>query len=350
MKRSLILLGAVTATLASCSKSEVVDVNDSQAIGFETFVNKSTRAVTNDEGSVTNKLLDFYVYGGSNESQNLFAGDKVYRSSASDPWKYDNTKYWFKNRTYKFAAISPGAGANLSANFGYSDGHMELTATVDNATANQYDLVYGEATKTTSEDLSSVSTVAFNLGHILSKIRILFEKNNNFGKETQLVITNLTLAGANTSTGSGIFSKGVYKYNNGWTWTKAAEGSADVTFSTSTSYTVTDKSITGETSVEEVGQTFYVIPQTPDSGVKLSFTVQLQEHNGTDWENVGSAQTLTKTIATAQATWNSNNIYTYKVKLSETTLPGDDRYAIDFSATVDSWGTDNTPVDVDFAN
>lgn len=195
-----------------------------------------------------------------------------------------------------------------------------------------------------------MSTVAFNLGHILSKIRILFEKNSNFGKETQLVITNLTLAGANTSTGSGIFSKGVYKYNNGWIWTKAAEGSADVTFSTSTSYTVTDKSITGETSVEEVGQTFYVIPQTPDSGVKLSFTVQLQEHNGTDWENVGSAQTLTKTIATAQATWNSNNIYTYKVKLSETTLPGDDRYAIDFSATVDSWGTDNTPVDVDFAN
>lgn len=52
MKRSLILLGAVTATLASCSKSEVVDVNDSQAIGFETFVNKSTRAVTNDEGTV----------------------------------------------------------------------------------------------------------------------------------------------------------------------------------------------------------------------------------------------------------------------------------------------------------
>lgn len=101
------------------------------------------------KGTVTNKLLDFYVYGGSNESQNLFAGDKVYRSSASDPWKYDNTKYWFKNRTYKFAAISPGAGANLSANFGYSDGHMELTATVDNATANQYDLVYGEATKTT---------------------------------------------------------------------------------------------------------------------------------------------------------------------------------------------------------
>ena len=58
MKRSLILLGAVTATLASCSKSEVVDVNDSQAIGFETFVNKSARAVTNDEGTVTNKLLD----------------------------------------------------------------------------------------------------------------------------------------------------------------------------------------------------------------------------------------------------------------------------------------------------
>ena len=71
MKRSLILLGAVTATLASCSKSEVVDVNDSQAIGFETFVNKSTRAVTNDEGTVTNKLLDFYVYGGSTPSIGL---------------------------------------------------------------------------------------------------------------------------------------------------------------------------------------------------------------------------------------------------------------------------------------
>lgn len=349
MKRSLILLGAVAATLASCSKSEVVDVNDSQTIGFETFVNKSTRTVTNDEGTVSTNLTQFYVYGGSNESQNLFDGDRVYRSSGTaNDWKYDNTKYWFKNRNYKFAAIYPGEGTNLSANFTYDDGHLDVTATVDNNTANQYDLVYGEATKTTEEDISNVGTVEFSLGHILSKIRILFEKNSNFGKETRLLITNLSLKGANT--GSGIFSKGVYKYNNGWTWTKATEGSADVTFSTTGSYTVTDESITGGESVEAVGQTFYVIPQTPTDGVKLSFTVQLQENAGGSWTNVGGAQDLSKTISTTQATWNSNNIYTYKVKLSNTTMGGDDRFAIDFSASVDSWGTDNAAVDVEFVN
>lgn len=347
MKRSLILLGAVAATLASCSKSEVVDVNDSKAIGFETFVNKSTRAVGNDEGRTSDNLLEFYVYGGSEQSPNLFTGDKVSRNSTSDPWKYENTKYWFKNRTYKFAAINPGAGANLSANFDYgNNGHMELTATLNGTS--QYDLVYGEASKTTQEDLSNVGTVSFSLGHILSKIRILFEKNEDFGTETQLLITNLKLEGANTTQGSGIFSQGVYKYENDWSWTEVTSGSTDAVFTTSTTYTVTDASITGTLpAVEEVGQTFYVIPQTPDQGVKLSFTVQLQEKTEEDtWANVGASQDLSKTIPTGQAAWTSNSIYTYKVKISNAGLPGEDRFAIDFSASVSDWGSKDNQSDV----
>lgn len=336
MKTNLFLLGMAAAALVGCTKSEVTNQSSSKAIGFEPIVNNSTKALVNDDETTDSNLSEFYVYGGSQNSQNLFNGERVYKGT---DWQYDNIKYWVEGSTYRFAAIYPGANDNnLSVDFNYASGHMELLATVDNA--NQYDLVYAEQgpIEITAENISTQPTVSFALGHILSKLRFVFQKNADFGKNTQLVISNLQVSGANTMEGQGIWSKATYANTTGnFTWTRAADAS-DVTFTPNQTYTVTDESIVGS-STAEVGQTFYVIPQSPQGGFTLSFTVQLQEkatlESGETWVNIGELHTLSTTISTAQ--WAANNVYTYTIKLKQGNITS--AYPIEFAASVSGWGS-----------
>ena len=335
MKTNLFLLGMAAAALVGCTKNEVTDISNSKAIGFETFVNNSTKTVENDEGKTNTNLSEFYVYGGSAQSQNLFNGERVYKGT---DWQYDNIKYWVEGSTYKFAAIYPGASNNLSASFDYGSGHLELEATVDNA--NQYDLVYAERGPITinADNIASQQKVSFTLGHILSKLRFVFQKNADFGNNTQLKISNLRVSGANGIAGQGILGKATYENTTGnFVWTPAADAS-NVTFTSDQTYTVTDASIVGSAS-EEVGQTFFVIPQAPSQGFTLNFTVQLQEKatlsTGEEWVNIGEPHNLTATINDAQ--WAANNIYTYTVKLKQANISS--AYPIEFEASVSDWGS-----------
>ena len=344
MKTNLFLRGMAAAALVGCTKNEVTDISNSKAIGFETFVNNSTKTVEGDAGTTNTNLSEFYVYGGSDQSQNLFNGERVYKGT---DWQYDNIKYWVEGSTYKFAAIYPGANDNnLSVDFDYASGHMELLATVDNA--NQYDLVYAEQgpIEITAENISTQPTVSFALGHILSKLRFVFQKNADFGKNTQLVISNFEVSGANTMAGQGILGKPTYANTTGtFGWTPA-EDASNVTFMPNQTYTVTDESIVGSASAE-VGQTFFVIPQSPQGGFTLRFTVQLQEkatlESGDEWVNIGERHTLSTTIPTAQ--WAANNIYTYTVKLKQANITS--AYPIEFAASVSGWGSSAGGDDID---
>ena len=340
MKTNLFLLGMAAAALVGCTKNEVTDISNSKAIGFETFVNNSTKTVENDEGKTNTNLSEFYVYGGSDKSQNLFNGERVYKGT---DWQYDNIKYWVEGSTYRFAAIYPGANDNnLSVDFDYASGHMELEATVDNA--NQYDLVYAEQGPITinADNIANQSKVSFTLGHILSKLRFVFQKNADFGNNTQLIISNLQVSGANGIAGQGILGKATYENTTGnFVWTPAADAS-NVTFTSSNTYTVTDASSVGSAAPEEVGQTFFVIPQTPSQGFTLSFTVQLQEKatlsTGEAWVNIGERHTLSTTISTAQ--WAANNVYTYTIKLKQGNITS--AYPIEFAASVSGWGSSDS--------
>lgn len=336
MKTNLFLLGMAAAALVGCTKSEVTNQSSSKAIGFEPIVNNSTKALVNDDGTTDSELSEFYVYGGSQISQNLFNGERVYKGT---DWQYDNIKYWVEESTYKFAAIYPGANDNnLSVDFDYGSGHLELEATVDNA--NQYDLVYAEQgpIMIDADNIASQPKVSFALGHILSKLRFVFQKNADFGKNTQLVISNFEVSGANTMARQGILGKATYANTTGtFGWTPA-EDASNVTFMPNQTYTVTDESIVGSASAE-VGQTFFVIPQSPQGGFTLRFTVQLQEKatlaGGESWVNIGDPHALEATINNAQ--WDANNIYTYTVKLKQANITS--AYPIEFDATVSGWGS-----------
>ena len=55
MKKSFFVLGVAVAALASCTNEEVVDMPQSRAIQFGTFVNHSTRSRNN--GAESSEVL-----------------------------------------------------------------------------------------------------------------------------------------------------------------------------------------------------------------------------------------------------------------------------------------------------
>lgn len=53
MKKSLLMLGAAAMMLASCTQNEVMEVAENRSIGFNSFVNNTTKAATEFTGTAT---------------------------------------------------------------------------------------------------------------------------------------------------------------------------------------------------------------------------------------------------------------------------------------------------------
>ena len=100
MKKFLFLGIAATAMLASCTNDETVEMNPQNAIGFETFVDKSTRATDILESTLGK--FKVWAYQGTTA---ILTGEEVTKSGSD--CGYTNTQYWVKDQTYNFHAIAP---------------------------------------------------------------------------------------------------------------------------------------------------------------------------------------------------------------------------------------------------
>lgn len=120
MKKNVWLLGVAVAALTSCTQSEVVDVPESRVIGFDTHVDKQTRA-TNDIGDLSTDFKELYVFGaigtGSTlenattfNPQNARYINHVKLTGGKGNWTYEPHASWVKDRTFRFAAYANGLG------------------------------------------------------------------------------------------------------------------------------------------------------------------------------------------------------------------------------------------------
>ena len=183
MKKVIFALAAVVA-LAACSQEDVIVADKGAAIGFDTFVENSTRSVydpsfTNDE----NKMFsDFAVYGYVNGAV-LLDGVRVakdgdgmkaddYAGQTKTGWKYEGTQYWIANANYNFNAVAP-----------MTNGNWEKTAATAESTTLLFtnngttDLLYAYATAVGANKNNDV--VGFNFRHVLSKVKFSFKNEYN---------------------------------------------------------------------------------------------------------------------------------------------------------------------------
>ena len=173
MKKLFISMLAVAA-LASCSQEDVIVADKGDLIGFNSFVENSTRATDPSYGGGQGQaaLTQFKVWGTVDASNGnpvaIYANDTVTGTAvgANNIWNCTTkTQYWIKDAIYNFAGVKNGTvtaenGLPKTITFAYTDGSV--------------DLVYARSKQYTGQ-ASNNDKVALEFKHLLSKVKFTLE-------------------------------------------------------------------------------------------------------------------------------------------------------------------------------
>lgn len=321
----MLMYGVTALALAGCTKSEVLDINEGRAIGFDAYTGKGTRAVNDITGSGDAQgFKAFYVYASysnSNGTNEILTNEAV---TYDGSWKYTNTQYWMEG-SYKFVAYSDGnsqivntEGGNDKISYSHSGGLVIKDYVVSNK-----DLLFANADKSVSSvDLqSNINPVNLTLSHLLSKVRFTFTET--FADNLTVEVSDLKIINSKT--------KGTYKYDTdayAYEW-EIGTDTKEITYKTpvvvSASYTP-----------EEC----YVLPQSTN-GLTASFTVTVKDALDAvvmSKEFTGSAAvSLNVTNATE---WNNGYAYNYTAELTPALIDPDAK-PIQFTAEAKTWTENN---------
>ena len=193
MKKVIFALAAVVA-LAACSQEDVIVADKGAAIGFDTFVENSTRSVYDPSYTNAKLFANFGVFG-TVKGAELFNNKTVTGSEIKGTWTYEGTQYWIAGAKYNFAAVAPKI---VDGNPVYSDAEYNVvknegvytgTTTLSFVNNGKIDLLYAEATaegKAGSGNAESPANgkVGFNFRHVLSKVKFSFENKYNASNAT----------------------------------------------------------------------------------------------------------------------------------------------------------------------
>lgn len=252
MKKFLFLGIAATAMFASCTKDEMVEMNPQNAIGFETFVDKSTRAATD---VTTANLEAFEVYGWRTKgttTQQIFNAQEV--TANKGVCTYSPLQYWVNGYKYNFEAVAPKSGAG-GVTFTGSNG----ASTIEFVSDSETDLIYASAAADLSSDDATPNDVDLTFGHLLSRVKFTFTNGAGVNSAAKITVSDVKITNAGTT--------GVYTPSNG-TWAAATATSAVSFASTSIADIVGGAS--GATEHK------YLIPYNVD-GYNVSFTVTMTQ-------------------------------------------------------------------------
>ena len=301
MKKFLFLGIAATAMFASCTNDEMVEMNPQSAIGFETFVDKSTRATDVTKANLT--AFEVYGWRTKDATEQIFDARAV--TANNGVCTYSSLQYWVGGYKYDFEAVAPKSGEKgVTVNDTYG------ASTITFASDSETDLIYASARK----DLSSYDygtlaaapgVVDLTFGHLLSRVKFTFINGADANSVAKIAVTDVKITNAGTT--------GVYTPSNG-TWA-AATKTGEVTFA-STNITGIDGGESGETEHK------YLIPYNVKD-YSVSFTVTMTQGSVSDSFNYTVKLPETTTLV-------KGNSYNFKATFN----PGQ---PIVFTADVTPW-------------
>lgn len=215
------MMAAAATMFAACTQSDFVnEVSEEapQAIGFENYVGKSTRAEINSEENLATeggfvvwgyktKTVDPVLWNGTNDIATIFDGVNV--KGTKDNWTYDNKKYWDKTSSYNFYAVAPYQpesgtysllGENLSEKA--TNGYIKITGvkSAPAATSDDFLLARGGQKNVSGDYTVTHDKVSLNFNHIMSKVTLALACGGiNTGDK--ITVTSLTMTGWNENDG-----------------------------------------------------------------------------------------------------------------------------------------------------
>lgn len=306
MKKGLLMLGAAAMMLASCTQNEVLEVSESRAIGFNTFVNNNTRAVTDIE---TASLTKFYVFGDYDSGASVAFKNTEVTGTQGGTYTPVNPAYWQTGKTYEFGAYSNGNGASLTATF--TNGALTITGySVDNTK----DLIAATASEVEAPEAGQDQSVALTFKHLLSKVKFTFT-TTAVPEAFRMEVSNLKFTGIKTAASCTFSNNAIF---TPWTGTNG-----EYSIATLGDYAVTG----GSASTEDI----LVIPQA-NADIEASFTVTI-------YDEATSAQIATNdfTASLDCTEWVEGNVYNYTAEINPDDVD-DQMKEIKFTVTeVNEW-------------
>lgn len=317
MKKLFIMgLAAMGLALTACNSDETVEMAKGKAIGFSSFVDKSTRAT---DVTLAN-LNSMEVYGWRGDDK-IFDAQQV-TVAQSGEGTYLPLKYWEANYIYNFEAIAPKAGEK-----GVQFAAAKTGGTITFANDAQTDLIYAKATqKEMPEKITDdPGEVNFTFQHQLARVKFTFKNTFPSNAAAKISVKDVKITNA---------------YKNGtiitpaatdakWNVTNVTNNTFEVSFANSVTKAPTN--LVASTGVGETDH-MYLIPTAKDESYEVTFTVTLDQ-NGvtTDYNH-------TVPINTTQLRGMS---YNYVAEINENNInpdPNSQLFPIKFKASVEEWG------------
>lgn len=335
MKKSLFMLGVAVAALSSCSQSEILEVAEGRAIGFSSFVNNNTRAVT-EVTQLTSS--DIYVIGFYGKDELEWNG-KTYQNEPGS-----NKYYWEAEKFYRFGAYANGSGGMIPS----SDSEQKVTFNpsesqliFNNYTPNdQNDLVATIAEVETGSDVQSQENVELSFKHMLAQVELVF--TTDAADIYELKIKDVKINGAISK------ANGTCQLKNGKLEISWQDGSKS-------DYTYDDETFVGVDIADSklsipstISQAKLVIPQSlpTEDGEEytVTFTATLKNGNTPDASEISKNFTAklnykkTGNEDLKENFWTPGYRYRYTAKISADMIDGNlDGKEIEFNPTIESW-------------
>lgn len=316
MKKSIYLLGMAVAALSSCSQSDVVEMPESRAIGFSTFVNNNVRNVQEEASGTLSGA--FYVF-----TRHGATGQNSFTSTAHNNEPSTAIHYWTASQDYRFGAYKNGT-TKLDAEFTPAASSSVLKFP-DYTPNDQNDLIaaFGEAT--TGTDVIGQGKVGLTFSHLLSQVKFTFTTDATAAYN--LTISDVKITNA-ISKSTCTYTANTPKNTIGWESTTDVEknGYAYEDFNEG-------KAISIETSAS---QSKLVIPQSGTDQIKVTFKAKVDGAGITteakDFEGYLA-------YATGSNTWNPGFRYNYSVKINVADIVDSTSglVKIKFTPTVEGW-------------
>ena len=315
MKKSIYLWGLAVVALSSCTQSDVVEMPDSRAIGFSSFVNNNVRDVTEVEtGSIG---TGFYVFG--NYGTGGSWSGQAFNNEIST-----STYYWQAGQTYRFGAYANGVNGKIDgASFNASTQTLTFPSyTPDDAK----DLIAATTGDIIANDYISGNKVGLTFKHLLSQVKLTF--TTDAAAVYNMTITEVKINGA-VSTSTATYTDGAITWNP----SKASEASTGKEGYTYDALSNEAKISSGVS----CSQSKLVIPQSETNNLTVTFKATISG------EATGSATftaNLGHTISGITAdTWTNGYRYNYiaNVPLNEVIENPGEKVKIEFTPRVDPW-------------
>lgn len=260
MKKILVSMFAVAA-LAACSTEHTVVAPQGEAIGFDTFVENTTRANDVDINSIKNFGFGVYasVTNGTGQSGLILENEAV---TYNGNWGYANTQYWVVGNDYNFTAFAPKADAQWAYQPTGTTAHNGVISFNNRDAAANQDLVFAYAERSVDEPLTAApDKVGFTFNHMLSRVRFTFANGFQSAGNIELAVSNVHIIDAYAN-GTLVVADG--KPAAKWT---PADKNLDVVFGDAAATILEGK--------KQSTEHFYLIPNSEATTYAVTFDVTL---------------------------------------------------------------------------